>query len=109
MKKKTFSNHVSNEKNDLKKPLLIEAGKFLREKREVSGFSQSDIAKLAGFTSPQFISNIERGIALPSPHVIGIMVTKYQFEPEEFLELIAELKMEYYRRLFFPKHKKGSA
>jgi transcriptional regulator with XRE-family HTH domain len=104
MKKK--SNIESSEKADLRKPLLSQAGKYLRQKREDAGLSQGDVAKAAGLTSPQFISNIERGIALPSPHLMGVMVAKYKFDSEEFLELIAELKMDYYRRLYFPKSKK---
>jgi len=106
MKKKSRS-ESSTEKSDLREPLLREAGMFLKQKRVDAGFSQGDVAKAAGLTSPQFISNIERGIALPSPHLMSVMIAKYKFDSEEFIELIAQLKMDYYRRLYFPKSKKS--
>lgn len=107
--KKKLRSEFSGEKSDLRAPLLREAGRFLRQKRLDSGFSQGEIAKIAGLTSPQFISNVERGVALPSPHLMNVMLAKYKFDSEEFLELIAQLKMEYYRRLYFPKSKKSTA
>lgn len=40
-------------------------GKFLRKKREAADKTQWDIAKTLDYTSAQFVSNWERGIALP--------------------------------------------
>lgn len=38
-------------------------GQALKEARVDAGYSQWDLAKPLGYTSPQYISNIERGIA----------------------------------------------
>ena len=43
---------------------------FVRKSREKSGLSQLDVAEVMGYTSGQFISNIERGICeLPAENV----------------------------------------
>ena len=45
-------------------------GKFLRKKRIVAGLTQGELAKSLGFSSSQFVSNIERGVAtIPAPRV----------------------------------------
>lgn len=38
-------------------------GLAIKEVREEAGLSQRDLAEPLGYTSPQYISNIERGIA----------------------------------------------
>lgn len=40
-------------------------GKFLAEKRKDAGLSQKDLSQILGYTSPQFVSNWERGLATP--------------------------------------------
>lgn len=45
-----------------KKILYKMSGKKLRELREASGMSQLDLARRLGYSTPQYISNIERGI-----------------------------------------------
>jgi transcriptional regulator with XRE-family HTH domain len=103
MKKKSL------DKTDLNRPLMMEVGKFLRAKRDEAGISQGEVAKAAKLTSPQFVSNVERGLALPSPGLLNVMLAKYKLDPEEFLELMTSLKMEYYRNLYFPKLKKSNS
>ncbi len=45
-------------------------GRFLRKKRIVAGLTQGELAKSLGFSSSQFVSNIERGVAaIPAPRV----------------------------------------
>ena len=39
-------------------------GDYLKSKRENASLSQGDVAKKLKYTSPQFISNWERGISL---------------------------------------------
>lgn len=46
-------------------------GEYVKQKRSEANLSQADVAKSIGLASPQFISNIERGIA-------GIPETKIQ-------------------------------
>ncbi len=39
-------------------------GRFLRKKREAAGLTQGGLSKKLGFSSSQFVSNIERGVAV---------------------------------------------
>ena len=40
-------------------------GKYLKEVRKAAGFSQKQVSVHFGYTTPQFISNWERGLMLP--------------------------------------------
>ncbi len=40
---------------------------MLRELREKAGLTQAELAHKIGYTSPQFISNIERGVSSLPP------------------------------------------
>jgi transcriptional regulator with XRE-family HTH domain len=42
-----------------------EMKEYLKSKRELAGVTQKDLSKNLGYTSPQFISNWERGISYP--------------------------------------------
>lgn len=44
---------------------IIHLGQFLKEKRENVGLSQKDVADKLGYSTPQFVSNWERGISTP--------------------------------------------
>lgn len=49
----------------MKKQLLYrELGEYLKDRRKEVGVTQSEIAEGLGYTSPQFISNVERGLCL---------------------------------------------
>lgn len=45
-------------------------GNFLATKRQDAGLSQRDISQALRYSSPQAISNIERGIAPPPKNVL---------------------------------------
>lgn len=77
-----------------------QTGIYLKECRLKSGLSQSDISSRLGYKSPQFVSNIERGIADPPPrvikswckiigasslHVAGLLVSDYVADLEKRL------------------------
>lgn len=54
-----------------------EFGKYLRDHRKEAGLSQMTIAKKLGYGSPQFISNCERGLCMPSLRGLKIMCDIY--------------------------------
>jgi len=60
---------------------------YLREKREAAGLSQKQVADELGYSSPQFISNQERGLAMPPVHTIKKLSKLYGFDLKEFQEL----------------------
>lgn len=65
-------------------------GDFLRETREASKFTQADVSQRLGYTSPQFISNIERGISVIPLKTLARMVQLYKINPETVVKIILE-------------------
>ena len=65
-------------------------GNFLRQARMKKGFSQGQVAKKLGYTSPQFISNFERGIASPPCKNLKVLVDMYGISPNELIEIMYE-------------------
>jgi hypothetical protein len=72
------------ERSDLHQNL----GRYLRSKRLATGFTQSDIADKLGYSSPQFISNFERGLCSPPLRHLKALVKLYRLNPKELIQLI---------------------
>lgn len=68
--------------------------KFLKEERLKKGLSQGEIAHKLGFTSPQFISNIERGLAFPPVDKLKKIATLLGLDVELLVDLYFEDKKE---------------
>jgi transcriptional regulator with XRE-family HTH domain len=64
-------------------------GTFLQDARVRSNLSQWDVAKKLGYSSPQFISNLERGISSPPLKVLKVLVDMYGISSKEIIEVIA--------------------
>lgn len=64
-------------------------GIFLQDARVRANLSQWDVAKKLGYTSPQFISNLERGISSPPLKVLKVLVDLYGISSKELIEVIA--------------------
>ena len=67
-------------------------GHFLREKRENKGLTQAFVAQRLGYGSPQFISNIERGISRVPVKSLRQFIEVYDLRPNEVIELLLEEK-----------------
>ncbi len=65
-------------------------GSFLKDVREQSNFTQADVSSKLGYTSPQFISNIERGISVVPLKTLARMVNLYKVNPESVVKIILE-------------------
>ncbi|MCM2281689.1 MAG: helix-turn-helix domain-containing protein [Bdellovibrionaceae bacterium] len=61
---------------------------FLRQKRLDSGLSQLDVAKVLGYSSPQFVSNWERGLVSPPLETISVLIGLYKIPPSEVIDRI---------------------
>lgn len=46
-------------------PAYVNLGSYLKQKRIEAGYSQIELGKMFGYSSSQFISNWERGLAAP--------------------------------------------
>lgn len=69
---------------------LIIVGEFLKQKRVDSDLTQSQVAEALGYTSPQFISNWERGLCSPPLDQLDKICNMYEIDKEEFIALIID-------------------
>lgn len=60
---------------------------FLKEARLAAKLSQKKVANALGYTTPQFVSNWERGMILPPKTTIPLLVHLYKIDVEEFFEV----------------------
>ncbi len=82
---------------------------FLKEKREESGLSQLEVAKQIGYSSPQFVSNWERGIVAPPIETIAILIDLYKIQPNHIIQKIVEDTKDYLDvHLSTPKKRKAT-
>ena len=65
-----------------------EFGQYLAERRIAAGLTQREVADTLGYTSPQFISNFERGIATPPLPKLKVLLRMYKMPLDKTLDLI---------------------
>jgi transcriptional regulator with XRE-family HTH domain len=58
---------------------------YLKHKRVLAGLSQSEVAKMLGYSSAQFVSNWERGISSPPSNIIPRVAEVYNLSSQEFV------------------------
>lgn len=73
-----------------KQALHQSLGNYLKNKRNESGLTQSEVATKLGYSSPQFISNFERGLCSPPLKNLKTLVKLYKIPVEEIMTLILE-------------------
>jgi transcriptional regulator with XRE-family HTH domain len=78
-------------------------GGYLRDLRVKSGFTQRVVADHLEYSSAQFISNFERGIAIPPLKKLKALLRLYRGNMEKTIELVlsarrAEMRDELNRR-----------
>ena len=61
-------------------------GTLLKQSRKIREISQLDVAKYMGYSSPQFVSNVERGLALLSPTSFRKYSTILEVPVERFVD-----------------------
>ena len=82
---------------------------YLKEKRMERGLSQLDVAKVLGYSSPQFVSNWERGLVSPPLETVAVLIELYKVPPNEVIEYILKETRTYLEAHLKPKKKKGAA
>lgn len=68
----------------------IQLAALLKQKRIAAGLSQGDVAMKMGYSTPQFISNWERGIACPPVRDLKKLADILKTSPEELFEVFLE-------------------
>jgi len=91
--KKTYRKvERSDDMADVKKKATTEFGNFLRDKRIAAGLTQAEVSKQCGFSTPQFLSNIERGVCWPPMDFLRKLSGLYDIDPRDVLSLLMETK-----------------
>lgn len=65
-------------------------GKFLRKCRENAGRTQADVAAMLDYSTSQFVSNWERGKALPPAWSLPRIAEIYQIASNDLIEKMME-------------------
>lgn len=65
-------------------------GAYLRQKRIDSGYSQVDLAEILGYSSSQFVSNWERGLAAPPDASLQILIKLLSLSREMLISAMME-------------------
>ena len=82
---------------------------YLKQKRIDSGMSQLDVARVLGYSSPQFVSNWERGLVSPPLETIAVLIDLYKIPTSDVVERILEETRDYLQsHLSTRKNKKKS-
>jgi transcriptional regulator with XRE-family HTH domain len=71
-----------------KKPRSLSG--FLKGARTHSGLSQREVSLRLGYTSPQFISNWERGISSPPCRTLRKLGDLYKVPAQDLYEILLE-------------------
>ena len=83
-----------------------EIGEELKKLRIKSGLKQKEVAKQLGYSTPQFISNWERGISSPPVKTIKQLAHIYKTSPEKLFQklqkaVVNHMKAEFERSIGF--------
>ena len=68
----------------------VKLGAFLQEHRVRANLSQKEVADRLGYSSAQFISNFERGIASPPLRHLKVMIELYNMSVEKVMGIVME-------------------
>lgn len=75
-------------------------GETLKEARLKKRLSQGQVAKMTNFKNAQFISNIERGLALPPSYLMRLFIKIYDLDLELALDALSQDIIKKYRQKF---------
>jgi transcriptional regulator with XRE-family HTH domain len=79
---------------------------FLKERRVHVGLTQSDVAKKLGYSSPQFVSNWERGLARPPVFILRNLTKMYRVPAEQmFKALMSEVEGDLHKEFYSARRK----
>lgn len=71
--------------------------KKIREMRESQNLTQAEVSRALGYTTPQFVSNQERGFALPPLKALPILADLYKTNPDELFDEMFDALMDEYQ------------
>lgn len=82
-------------------------GEYLQEMRTKANLTQREVSLALGYSSAQFISNFERGIAVPPLKKLKILVKMYNMPVDTVMEMILDAEREIISTALRSKSKVG--
>lgn len=73
-------------------------GSFLKRERVRAGLSQGDVSRKLGYTTPQYVSNWERGVSYPPYETLKVVASMYKTDIKVVYHLLAETRAEEVRQ-----------
>lgn len=70
----------------------VPVGLFLQKQRIASGLKQREVAAELGWSTAQFLSNIERGVAFPPDEAIPLLSKLYKVAISKIIDAIVKAK-----------------
>lgn len=74
----------------MKEQLFKNVGRFLRQRRIEVGLTQRQVSEKLGYGSPQFISDMERGLCTLPLKKLGELVKLYKLPPNELMDIMLQ-------------------
>lgn len=78
----------------------MDLSQYLKKIRTKAGLTQKDLSSILNYSSPQFVSNWERGISAPPTKVLPLIADACGVGGEELSRTFCEFKMEQVRRKY---------
>lgn len=87
--------------------LFQNLGTYLRKAREDNQLSQRQVADALGYTSPQFISNFERGLCSPPLNKLRVLIDIYKLSPQKVMGIILDEQKKHLEKSLVKRAKKA--
>lgn len=81
---------------------------YLHQKRIAKNITQSNLASVLGYTSPQFISNWERGLAKPPFDTLRKMIKILDLDVDELVTILLKIEEKRIREYIYGETKTPS-
>ena len=81
-------------------------GTYLRKAREDNKLSQRQVADALRYTSPQFISNFERGLCSPPLNKLRVLIDLYELNANKVMGLILDEQKKHLERNLVKRSRK---
>ncbi len=81
---------------------------YLHQKRSAKNITQSNLASVLGYTSPQFISNWERGLAKPPFDTLRKMIKILDLDVDVLVTILVKMEEKRIRAYIYGEIKTSS-
>ena len=69
-------------------------GRFLKSAREATGLTQGEVARQLSYSTAQFVSNWERGLAMPPLNALPKLARILSIAPRQMIETLHRYQFE---------------